>query len=334
MSELVDRDRQSVEVRRVVDRARSVYSGVEVDVWSPTEEERAGTGAVSTYQEIVVGTSGPERYVIPLNEPGRYEVWRVGVDAPPGSGELIGHERELSDAVDAAVSSARTPSDRRQAARSWEPHLTVPSGVASWSTEVYSLASQVLHGGRSLNPLDGQADQDPAVQQTRDELRLALQELAHRLEGTPTTGRVTTAVNAARESLLDGDLDTTLRHLAVADQVHENDSLNVPEADATEPRSAQRDSSQQTAVSNAVRSDMTAVEQIQAQARVGVEADQAKRLPLRDEEAELLARFDQEEADLARSLGATSDLVHRRPERSVEHQPAARDHGRSVHGSD
>lgn len=344
MPESVPWAQQSVEVSTLVGQMRSRYPGVAIDVWSPNAEEHAVDGMPATYQEIVIDTPGPERYVIPLLGDDSYELWRVGVNDPPGAGELLGRDDDLPAVVttgmDAAAAQAhpgRVPVSAWEVG--WQPLPTVPAEIARWSPHVNSLASQALHGGRSLNTLVD----DPTTRRDHDALRAAFQRQADRLDDSrrdddrPLDPLVGSAVLDARAALRTDDLDATLRHLVTANDLRRHGDP----ARATEPGPApatvttrtpeqQRD----TAVSNTWRSDMTAAAGIEAEARGGVD-----RAPLREEEIALLERVDPATAETVRTADGRAAVgrsasPHRRPERTVEQQVPGRDRGRSVDGSD
>lgn len=342
MPEPVPWAQQSVAVRTLVGQMRSRYPGVAIDVWSPTAEEQAVDGVPATYQEIAIDTPGPERYVIPLHDEDSYELWRVAVTDPPGAGELLGQDGDLTAVVtigmDAAAAQAdpgRVPVSAWEAG--WQPLPTVPAEIAGWSPRVNSLASQALHGGLSLNTVVD----DPTARRDHDALRAAFQQQAERLDDSrrddrrpdPPAGR---AVLDARASLHRDDLDATLRHLVTANDLRRHDDPArtsapgpAPAAVMTRTPGQQRD----TAVSNAWRSDMTAAAEIETEARSDDTA------PLRAEEIAVLERVDPAVAETARTAGSRTAggravSPHRRPERAVERQVPGRDRDRSVDGSD
>lgn len=338
MPESVPWSQQSGEVSTLVEQMRSRYPGVRIDVWSPTAEEQAVDGVPATYQQIVIDTPGPERYVIPLHPGDAYELWRVAVTDPPGAGELLGQDGDLTtvvttgmDAAAAQVDPGRVPVSAWEVG--WQPLPTVSAEIAAWSPRVNSLASQALHGGLSLNTLVD----NPTHQRDRDELRAAFQQQADRLDDNrrddrrpdPRAGR---AVLDARASLHSDDLDATLRHLVTANDLRRHDdpartSAPGPALAAVTTRTPgqQRD----TAVSNAWRSDMTAAAELETEVRTGDDIP-----PLREEEIALLERVDPDAAETPRTAGGRSASPHRRPERAVEQQVPGRDRGRSVDGAD
>lgn len=333
MPESVPWSQQSGEVSTLVEQMRSRYPGVRIDVWSPTAEEQAVDGVPATYQQIVIDTSGPERYVIPLHPGDAYELWRVGVNDPPGAGELLGHDGDLTtvvttgmDAAAAQVDPGRVPVSAWEVG--WQPLPTVPAEIAAWSPRVNSLASQALHGGLSLNTLVD----NPTHQRDRDELRAAFQQQADRLDdnrthdSTPDAPAGRAALDA-RASLRSDDLDATLRHLVTADDLRRpGDPAQAPDPARTAESPEQQ---RNTAVSNAWRSDMTAAAELETEVRTGDDIP-----PLREEEIALLERVDPDAAETPRTAGGRSASLHRRPERAVEQQVPGRDRGRSVDGAD
>lgn len=338
MPESVPWVQQSVEVRTLIDRLRAGHPGVDVDVWSPTAEERADGDVPVGYQEIVIGTTGPERYVIPLHAGEPYELWRVGVDDMPGTGELIGSHTDLAAVVESAMTAADAQTDPGRVPVSaweagWQPWPTVPAAIAAWSPRVHSLTSQALHGRGTLNSLTDDLPGSPAARRDRAELQAAFQQMADRLEETQQPAPVTAAVLDARASLRSGDLDATLRHLTMADdQRRSSDPHPQPAAQAGPDVSVEQQP--KTAVSNAWRSDMTAAAEVRAQIYDGGAMSSVE--PLRAEELDLLDRVDPAEAGLARTVQDRSvrdPSGHRRPERAVEQQSPVQDRGRVVDGS-
>ena len=176
---------------------------------------------------------------------------------------------------------------------------TVPATIAGWSRRVHSLTSQALHGQGRLHTLADERD--------RAELWAAFRQTADELDQVDTTRGVSAEVRQARASLRDDDLDASLRHLAVADELRRQAEDLTPA-----PR--------ETAVSNVWRSDVSAAAEVRAQAVADPSA------PLREEELEMLALVEPPQADLARAHS-----THRRPERAIELQRApGHDRGRSV----
>ena len=292
---------------------------------------------------------------------GSHELWRVGMTDMAGPGHLVGTHTDPPADAGSAVAAAAADQDAaiRQivgsgpvvsagepSPRSGRGLPTVPEEIASWSPRVHSLASQALHGGRSLNAMVADVT-DPQARQDRDDLRSALAQLTNRMLGyLPGGPRESAPIGAevrdARVCLRAGDLDATLQHLASADELrHRLDRSDPGLQDSSEEalrrvliEAAGRLREQPPAVSNVWRSGMTAAAEVRAQVRDSAEGDLGRAgEPVREEELELLDRVDPAEAQAAREAGGRVDWSHRRPERATGQLPGRR-RGRSVDGSD
>ncbi len=110
MPHSLPRSSWSPEIVVLVDQLRAARPGLVVDVQSPTREERDDLPVADDYRELVIGSTGLERYVIPLHGgEDAFEVWRVSLADMPGAGELLGSHTSLYAAGQAAVAAADEP---------------------------------------------------------------------------------------------------------------------------------------------------------------------------------------------------------------------------------